>query len=159
MSEQRGKNGDKKPKRYTEIASIVVTTVWLAAMFSGQSWWLVALLGGYVGVVPLVAILTGEDEDEEEDEEGALEDLVSEEERREMSRPKRDALEVLRERYSYGELTEEQFERKVEVLLDTETLEDAEEWVLHGASSATPDAFEELEQEQVEAQHSAKKSG
>lgn len=38
----------------------------------------------------------------------------------------RDALETLRERYAAGELTDEQFERKLERLLDTETLEDAQ---------------------------------
>ncbi len=154
MSENSSTADDKKPKKYTEIASIVVTVFWLVAMFTGQSWWLVALLVGYVGVVPLVAILTGEDdEDNEEDE--VINDLVSKEQRQEMSRPRRDALEVLRERYSYGELTEEQFERKVEVLLDTETLEDAEEWVLDGASSAQPDAFEAMEQQ---AKHQSRKS-
>ncbi len=39
----------------------------------------------------------------------------------------RDALETLRSRYARGDLTDEQFERKVERLLDTETLENAED--------------------------------
>ncbi|MFC4448629.1 SHOCT domain-containing protein [Halorussus aquaticus] len=39
----------------------------------------------------------------------------------------RGALETLRERYARGELTDEQFERKVERLLDTESLEDVED--------------------------------
>jgi hypothetical protein len=37
-----------------------------------------------------------------------------------------DALGTLRNRYAQGELTDEQFERKVERLLETETLEDVE---------------------------------
>lgn len=38
-----------------------------------------------------------------------------------------DALARLRDRYARGELTEEQFERKLELLLETETPEDARE--------------------------------
>lgn len=40
---------------------------------------------------------------------------------------RQEALETLRERYARGELTDEQFERKVERLLETETLEDVED--------------------------------
>jgi len=39
-----------------------------------------------------------------------------------------EGLETLRNRYARGELTEEQFERKVDHLLETETPEDAENW-------------------------------
>lgn len=38
-----------------------------------------------------------------------------------------DALAALRERYARGELTDEQFERKLDRLLDTETIEAAED--------------------------------
>lgn len=37
-----------------------------------------------------------------------------------------DTLETLRERYARGELTHEEFERKLEVLMETETPEGAE---------------------------------
>jgi hypothetical protein len=37
----------------------------------------------------------------------------------------RDALETLRDRYARGELSDEQFERKLEALLETETFEAA----------------------------------
>ncbi|WP_135828862.1 SHOCT domain-containing protein [Halorussus halobius] len=47
----------------------------------------------------------------------------------------RDALETLRARYARGELTDEQFERKVERLLETETLEDVEDRARASASS------------------------
>ncbi|MFC4549299.1 SHOCT domain-containing protein, partial [Halorussus sp. GCM10023401] len=40
---------------------------------------------------------------------------------------KRDALETLRRRYAEGELSDEEFERKLENLLKTETLEDVRE--------------------------------
>ncbi|EMA45490.1 SHOCT domain-containing protein [Halococcus saccharolyticus] len=125
----------------TGIASTVVTGVWLAAMFTGQSWWLAALLFGYIVVVPVVSMLFGDDEDWEEhaDEEewtdgkrwedswtggGWVSDDSSNDP---SSTNSRDALETLRNRYARGELTDEQFERKVERLLDTESLETVED--------------------------------
>ncbi|PGF17430.1 hypothetical protein CP556_15875 [Natrinema sp. CBA1119] len=118
----------------TGIASLLVTAFWLGAMFTGQSWWLAALLVGYIAVVPLVAILFGDEEDQREwadDYVGTDEsETVSESETTatDSETSTRDALETLRERYAAGELTDAQFERKLERLLDTETLEDAEEW-------------------------------
>ncbi|WP_254523865.1 SHOCT domain-containing protein [Natrinema caseinilyticum] len=129
----------------TAVASMLVTAFWLGAMFTGQEWWLAALLVGYIAVVPLVAILFGDEEDRREwvddyssgetdsntntntntnvdsaaagpaDEAGTDVDA-------------HDALETLRERYAAGELTDEQFERKLERLLNTETLESAAQW-------------------------------
>ena len=120
----------------TEVASTVVTGIWLAALLTGQSWWLGALLFGYIVVVPIVALLFGDEEDREEwwdgewwddwwgeeesDAEPAVVEPISGERRR-------DALETLRVRYASGELTDEQFERKLEQLLETETLESVED--------------------------------
>ena len=123
----------------TEVVSMLVTGLWLAAMFTGQDWWLAALLFGYVVVVPVVELLFGdEDEDENEDsewwydlsdgwwtDEGRETDDRRPDERAEPDN--RDALETLRDRYARGELTDEQFERKLERLLDTESLEDVED--------------------------------
>ncbi|QSG14852.1 SHOCT domain-containing protein [Halapricum desulfuricans] len=108
----------------TEIVSVLVTGVWLAAMFTGQGWWLPFMLVGYVVIVPLTALLFGDEDDIEEwwdddDEVEATTDAHTDEQL--------DALETLRERYARGELTDEQFERKVERLLETETLEDVED--------------------------------
>lgn len=117
--------GSTPRERFTEnaagIASLLVTGIWLAALLSGQSWWLPFMLFGYIVIVPLVAILFG-DEDEEQDTEEV--DLLEEKPAAESNR---DALETLRNRYARGELTDEQFERKVERLLDTETLENVED--------------------------------
>ncbi|SIS04282.1 SHOCT domain-containing protein [Natronorubrum thiooxidans] len=122
----------------TGIASLLVTAFWLGAMFTGQSWWLAALLVGYIAVVPLVALLFGDEADRREwwddwatdsrtesdaEDEGAAGD---------DSTDARDALETLRDRYAAGELTDEQFEHKLERLLETETLEDAEQWRREG---------------------------
>ncbi len=116
----------------TGIASMLVTGLWLAALFTGQSWWLAALLVGYVVVVPLVALLFGDEADRREwwddwssadaDEDATTSDRAAADDR--------DALETLRDRYARGELTDEQFERKLERLLETETLEETSEW--HG---------------------------
>ena len=138
---------DEKSKRrkIAELTSLVVTGTWLTALLTGQGWWLVALLLGYIVVVPAVSILLGVEEEGEDEER-------SRKESGEVSRPKADAMEVLRERYAHGELTEEQFERKLELLLDTETLENAEEWVLDTSGARQPREDEELEEEHVQNQ-------
>ncbi|MFC6903629.1 SHOCT domain-containing protein [Halalkalicoccus tibetensis] len=55
-----------------------------------------------------------------------------------------DALETLRLRYARDEITEAEFERKLETLLETETTADAERYV--GAASE-PDEDHEFERE------------
>ncbi|APW97992.1 hypothetical protein CHINAEXTREME_09460 [Halobiforma lacisalsi AJ5] len=135
----RGRTADLR-ENATGIASMLVTGLWLGAMFTGQSWWLAALLVGYIVVVPTVAILFGDEADREE----WVDDWTSGERQGESERQRdrrrsgdapsgfeadsREALETLRERYAAGELTDEGFERKLERLLETETLEDAEAW-------------------------------
>ncbi|MFC5972960.1 SHOCT domain-containing protein [Halomarina salina] len=127
----------------TEIASTIVTGIWLAALLTGQSWWLGALILGYVVVVPIVAVLFGDDEDREEWWEddawwGSSEDWwggwgtsTTDETSTsdEPADPTADEtpLETLRRRYAAGELTDAQFERKLERLLETDTLENVEE--------------------------------
>ncbi|MBV0925593.1 SHOCT domain-containing protein [Halomicroarcula limicola] len=109
----------------TEIVSTLVTGVWLAALFTGQDWWLGFMLFGYVVLVPLTALLFGDRDEMEEwrdDQWGESADATSE-----RDTGSDDALSTLRDRYARGELTDEQFERKLETLLETETLEDLEE--------------------------------
>ncbi|SHG38830.1 SHOCT domain-containing protein [Halobaculum gomorrense] len=107
----------------TGVVSTAVTGIWLAAMFTGQDWWLAALLFGYVVVVPVTAMLFGDEDDVEEWWDGA-------DEHAEQSRAgpededTTDALDTLRDRYARGDLTDEQFERKLERLLESESLED-----------------------------------
>ena len=109
----------------TQVASLLVTGLWLALLFSGVGGmlWLIVLLVGYIVVVPLVALLFGDEADVEEwwdeDERERIETEPAN-----TDRDARDALETLRDRYAAGELTDEQFERKLERLLETETLED-----------------------------------
>jgi uncharacterized membrane protein len=111
----------------TEITSILVTGLWLLALFTGQSWWLPAMLIGYVVVIPIVQMLFG---DEEEGEKSWTDDWTADEkprERTETGKNNRDALETLKDRYARGELTDEQFERKLERLMENDTVENVEE--------------------------------
>lgn len=109
----------------TEIVSVLVTGIWLAALFTGQGWWLAFMLIGYIAIVPVTALLTGDSDAIEEwwDEE---EDITTSEQSTEN-----DALETLRDRYARGELTDKEFERKVERLLETESIEDIESQTRH----------------------------
>ena len=120
---------DRLRENATGIASTIVTGVWLAAMFTGQDWWLAALLFGYIVVVPVVAMLFGDEHDVDEWWDGDADAWTGEERTTDEGdeTDNRDALETLRDRYARGELTDEQFERKLERLLDTESLEDVED--------------------------------
>ncbi|WP_439025566.1 SHOCT domain-containing protein [Haloarchaeobius sp. DT45] len=117
----------------TRVASLLVLGAGLTALFLDvNDWWLIFLIG-YAVIVPIVSILSGE-EGEDDDVLGDLDRRMDEtldgalagpRRSEEVPPSKRDALETLRERYAQGELSEAQFEEKLERLLDTETLEDA----------------------------------
>lgn len=104
------------------IAAVLVTGTWLALLMLDIELWLAVMLFGYIAVVPVVSMLFDEEEETESD-------------RAPASEPQRDtesaddALQRLRRRYADGELTDEQFERKLERLLETETVEDVEQHV------------------------------
>ncbi|RQH01376.1 SHOCT domain-containing protein [Natrarchaeobius oligotrophus] len=119
----------------TEITATVLTGIWLVGLFTGQWWWLPLLLVSYVVIVPLVALLFGDESDRQEwwewddaEESESDDDHPSTESEPHAAENNADALETLRERYAAGELTDDQFERKLERLLETETLEDVERW-------------------------------
>ena len=113
------------------ITSLVVTGLWLGLFLSGVggSLWLVVLVVGYAALIPLVTTLYGDEEELEQWGYGE-EPTADEADRSERGdeRSEADALETLRERYARGELTDEQFERKLERLVEIGDLEDAEDW-------------------------------
>jgi len=113
----------------TSIVSTLVTGIWLAALLLGFDWWLPFMLFGYIALIPIVSILFGEDEDEAADWQERAEETTAERQQGAdaADTPSEDALQTLRDRYARGELTDEQFERKLERLIETETLEDAED--------------------------------
>ena len=109
-----------RPARATGVASLLVVGLGLATLFLGIDWFWVIFAVGFAVVVPLVSVLVDRSEPSE------IPDPSTER----SSEPGTDAddpLATLRERYARGELTDEQFERKLEALLETETLEAAEE--------------------------------
>ena len=122
----------------TGVTATTVTGLWLALLFFpwGGQLWLPVMLVGYIVVVPLVALLFGDEEAQAEwwddmwgesdaDEERSATDRETRRRSNGESTTRRDALETLRDRYAAGELTDEQFEHKLDRLLATETLEDA----------------------------------
>jgi uncharacterized membrane protein len=106
----------------TGIVSTVVTGVWLAALFLDQGWWLAFMLFGYIVLVPVTAMVFGDEEEITEWWDGGVETGGDE-----NTHEEDDPLEELRARYARGELTDEQFERKLDRLLEVETLEDVED--------------------------------
>jgi uncharacterized membrane protein len=106
--------------RATGVTSLIVLGVGLTALFLGVDWFWVVFVVGFAVVVPLVSTLVGADERDAE---------TGGETRSAAADPggPGDPLATLRGRYARGELTEEQFERKLEALLETETLEAAED--------------------------------
>lgn len=130
----RGRTEDDLGTRLREnavgIASMLVTGIWLAGLLTGQSWWLPVLIVGYAAVIPIVATLSGNEDDRREwADEYTTAETSGESAADTPDTDARDALETLRERYAAGKLTDDQFERKLERLLETGTLEDADEWV------------------------------
>lgn len=104
------------------IVTLLILGAGFVGMFAGiHNWWLIWVIG-FAVFLPLVAILSGDDEDEVSGE------------RESHHQPERsddettDALSKLRDRYARGELTDEQFERKLDALLETEHPENAAEW-------------------------------
>lgn len=146
--------GDRFAANAAGIAATTVTGTWLAALLLGFDWWLAFMLFGYIVIVPVVAMLFDEDDEdgEETDEDGV-------ERARSNARVERDdqddasaALARLRTRYANGELTDEQFERKLDRLLETETLDDARGWAernrVDGDAATHADGEPEPEREQ-----------
>lgn len=116
--------------RAVPVAALLVLGVGFVGMFLSIEWfWMVWVLG-FAVVVPMLAVLLGVD-DEEEPTSGpagkTTRDAGDASEYRGTDETGADALETLRERYARGDLTDAQFERKLERLLETETVEDLED--------------------------------
>ncbi|QLD87767.1 SHOCT domain-containing protein [Natronomonas salina] len=106
--------------RAVAVVTLLVLGAGFLAIFLGISrFWIVWVLG-FAVVVPLLSVLLGVEDDSESDVEPAAEPVSERSD-------SRNALETLRDRYARGELTDEQFERKLERLLETETIEDVED--------------------------------
>ena len=100
------------------ITSLLVLGLGLVALFTGLSWFWMVFVIGFAVVVPIVAILTHDSE--REPEPTALERRAD----RGEGESRTDAFRILRERYARGELSESQFEAKLDRLLGSETFEE-----------------------------------
>ncbi|ELZ89927.1 SHOCT domain-containing protein [Haloferax sulfurifontis] len=101
------------------VAGVVVALIFLVGfglLALGEWWFWVVFPVGFAGVLPAAIALVRIYESRRGDD--ADESMTTETE---------DALETLRRRYATGELSEEEFESKVERLLETETVADARE--------------------------------
>jgi uncharacterized membrane protein len=119
----------------TSIVSTLVTGIWLAALLLDFEWWLPFMLFGYIVIIPITAMVFGEEEEDELATDQAERDDAATPRDSTATDSNEDALQTLRDRYAKGELTDEQFERKLERLLETETIEDAEDRARHGKST------------------------
>ena len=148
--------GNRLRRNASGIAATVVTGTWLAALLLGFDWWLAFMLFGYIVVVPIIAMLFDEEDESVHVESENKSVHVESGSVRISKEPSAgsdsdvedtaDALDRLRTRYANGDLTDEQFERKLDRLLETETPEDAVEWVKRNRRDDTerrgPDATE-----------------
>lgn len=119
---------DRLLNNATEIAGTLITGTWLLLLFFGPgNLWLAVLLVGYIVVLPMVEMLAGEDDGDAETADEAEARRARDDTDGRKNESDQDPLQDLRMRYARGELTDEQFERKVEKLLETETIEDVED--------------------------------
>ncbi|MBS3760847.1 SHOCT domain-containing protein [Halodesulfurarchaeum sp.] len=107
---------DRIRENLTEVVSVSVTGIWLGALFTGQDWWLPFMLIGYIIIVPMTALVFGDREEIAEWWED--EDVTIPEDTNET-----DPVETLKNRYAAGEISDAEFERKLERLLEIEESE------------------------------------
>lgn len=122
------------------IVTMLVLGLGLADLFldviPGVPFWVIFVIG-FAVVLPLVGILFDED-----DEYATGTDPSSS---RNREREQEDALERLKRRYAEGELTDEEFERQLERLLETEDGTPAADYLRRERSTGDPPAREREE--------------
>ncbi|MDS0295905.1 SHOCT domain-containing protein [Halogeometricum luteum] len=121
---------DEEDDSWAGIASLLVLGLGLASLFGlvpiGPFWAIFAI--GFAVVVPIVAVLEsryGRDSEPAVPPESEVRTRA--ERAADEDDSVADALDSLRDRYARGDLSDEQFERKLEVLLETDTPENARE--------------------------------
>jgi uncharacterized membrane protein len=126
------------------IVSILTLGVGLGLLFLGVEQFWVAFVLGWVVLTPLSAVVFGDDDERERWAEFGDEDADAA-----APADREDALDLLRERYARGELDDVEFERKVERLLETESVAEAERVLDDGAGDAGTARARDHEREDV----------
>lgn len=121
--------------RLEEIVSLLVLGGGLIALFAGFEYFFLIWILGFAVLVPLVSILTDGEMPAHLDNDRLAQPSTAAETREQQpsgngaaTPSTQDALTTLRERYARGDLTDEQFDRKLTRLLETDTPENAAEW-------------------------------
>jgi hypothetical protein len=125
----RGRRPDGRRERVglaAGVTTLVVLVVAFGAMALGVPYFWIAFPVGFGGVLPVVVALAGR-RGRSSDRSAAGVDVTP------ADTPggpdqRDDALRTLRDRYARGELDDAAFERRLERLLETETVEDATDW-------------------------------
>lgn len=138
---------ERPMERFRANAGVIGTSVlaglWTIAVVMNPGSWVPLLFIGYLVVLPLAVFLLGDEADRNRwlgRNEGSSSDGIREETRTvddsgdtgardlvEQPAPET-PLRTLRQRYAEGTLTDTQYERKIERLLETDTLENVESW-------------------------------
>lgn len=119
---------DPEENPLVKLTSLVILGAGLLGLFLGHDWFWIVFALGFAVLVPLVK-LVGDEFGVGVGASGPNLDPNPAESEPSASESKQDALDALRDRYARGELSETEFERKVETLLETETLEGARDHV------------------------------
>ncbi|WP_458209623.1 SHOCT domain-containing protein [Haladaptatus sp. NG-SE-30] len=98
------------------VVALLVLGAGLTALFLGYDWFWMVFILGFAVVLPIIAIVS----EALFRKEGERKVEVSDEE----TDDQQDALDTLRDRYARGEIDEAEFERRVDMLLENETVED-----------------------------------
>jgi uncharacterized membrane protein len=120
--------GSARSERVVSLLVFAILGAGFVLLFADVGWfWMVWVLG-FAVVLPAVAVLLGVDDGDADADAGRDREREPARARdRESESDVSDALDTLRDRYARGDLSEEQFEAKLEALLETETPEDARE--------------------------------
>lgn len=102
------------------ITAVTVLGLGFIALGLGYSWFWVVWVAGFVSLVPITAILSETIGETDADDESLADEA--------------EALDVLRERYAAGEINDAEFERRLDALLGTETVDEARDRVDDGRS-------------------------
>lgn len=112
---------ERAVENVTGIVSMLILGLGFVALFAGVEYFFLVWVFGFAVVVPIVAMLF-----EESGTESATVHTAPATHR--SSDDTSDALTTLRERYARGDLTDEQFERKLDRLFETDSPENAADW-------------------------------